>query len=464
MKRKHIWIPLFVFIGAGIVSLIASIIDFKVANPALAYSSQTIQFDYDGASEGNDPDGNAFDPVNFLSDDIIETALTKSEINVSVDDVRPYIAMENVVPQNLLKELTTYEKVLSSGDDGNNRPITSKDYHPVRYKFIVYQNKMISQGKLNKFVENIADEYNNTFYATYKKSFAQETYNSLFNIDNYDYIYQSQIYVSRINILMDYASSIQAEHEDFTYTDDKGVTKSFRDLILKGQQLIGTDSSKINNIIILNALSKDVGRLKDYYSYLLEQLNYDKVKYTADYNAVTVQLIGTNQEDTEEGHKDDYKINPTVYVGTGENVIQVQDDTAATYNSLLSKQINLKNIINGIDKTIADYTDILDKLNHATPGSTAEATVNAMLAQLGQDYKDLDEFFQALVEAYNAKYVKEGVTSKTAVKYSSTSIFSGSFIVHTIKVAAPIMLTTMLGISIFYLVWVIRKEKQKKAA
>ena len=460
MKRKHIWIPLFVFIGAGIVSLIASIIDFKVANPTLAYSSQTIQFDYDGASEGNDPDGNSFDPVNFLSDDIIETALAKSEINVSVDDVRPYIAMENVVPQNLLKELTTYEKVLSSGDDGNNRPITSKDYHPVRYKFIVYQNKMISQGKLNKFVENIVDEYNNTFYATYKKSFAQETYNSLFNIDNYDYIYQSQIYVSRINILMDYASSIQAEHEDFTYTDDKGVTKSFKDLILKGQQLIGTDSSKINNIIILNALSKDVGRLKDYYSYLLEQLNYDKVKYTADYNAVTVQLIGTNQEDTEEGHKDDYKINPTVYVGTGENVIQVQDDTAATYNSLLSKQINLKNTINGIDKTIADYTDILDKLNHATPGSTAEATVNTMLAQLGQDYKDLDEFFQVLVEAYNAKYVKEGVTSKTAVKYSSTSIFSGSFIVHTIKVAAPIMLTTMLGIAIFYLVRTIRKEKK----
>ena len=464
MKRKHIWIPLFVFIGAGIISLIASIIDFKVVNPALAYSSQTIQFDYDGASEGNDPDGNAFDPVNFLSDDIIETALAKSEINVSVDDVRPYIAMENVVPQNLLKELTTYEKVLSSGDDGNNRPITSKDYHPVRYKFIVYQNKMISQGKLNKFVENIVDEYNNTFYATYKKSFAQETYNSLFNIDNYDYIYQSQIYASRINILMDYASSIQAEHEDFTYTDDKGVTKSFKDLILKGQQLIGTDSSKINNIIILNALSKDVDRLKDYYSYLLEQLNYDKVKYTADYNAVTVQLIGTNQEDTEEGHKDDYKINPTVYVGTGENVIQVQDDTAATYNSLLSKQINLKNTINGIDKTIADYTDILDKLNHATPGSTAEATVNTMLAQLGQDYKDLDEFFRVLVEAYNAKYIKEGVTSKTAVKYSSTSIFSGSFIVHTVKVAAPIMLATMLGIAIFYLVRAIRKEKEVKAA
>ncbi len=462
MKNKHIWIPLFIFLGAGIVSLITSIIDFKVVNPALAYSAQTIQFDYDGASEGKDPDGNIFDPVGFLSDDILEAALTKSELNISVDDVRPYIAMENVVPQNLLKELTTYEKVLSSGDDGNNRPITSKDYHPVRYRFVVYQNKMIPQGKLNKFVENIVDEYNDTFYATYKKSFVQETYNDLFNIDNYDYIYQSQIYVARINILMNYAASIQAEHEDFTYLDTNGTTKSFNDLILKGQQLISTDSSKINNIIILNALSKDVDRLKGYYTYLLEQLNYDKVKYTSDYDAVTIQLIGTNQEDTEDGHKDDYAINPTVYVGTGENVIQVQDDTAVTYNNLLSKQIGLKNTINGINKTITDYTDILDKLNHAVPGSTAEATVNNMLIQLGQDYKDLDEFFHILVEAYNAKYVKEGVTSKTAVKYSSTSIFSSSFIVHTVKVAAPIMLTTMLGIVIFYLVRAIKKEKEAK--
>ena len=107
MKNKHIWIPLFVFIGAGIVSLITSIIDYKVVNPALAYSSQTIQFNYNGASDGLDPDGHSFDPIGFLSDDVIEEALNKSGLTVSVDDVRPYIAMENIVPQNLLKELTS---------------------------------------------------------------------------------------------------------------------------------------------------------------------------------------------------------------------------------------------------------------------------------------------------------------------------------------------------------------------
>ncbi len=455
MKNKHIWIPLFVFIGAGVVSLITSIIDYKVVNPALAYSSQSIQFNYDGASDGLDPDGHSFDPIGFLSDDVIEDALAKSNLDISVDDVRPYIAMENIVPQNLLKELTSYEKILVTDEkNGDNRPISSKDYHPVRYRFIVYQNKMMSKGKLNEFVANIVDEYNATFYETYKKSFTQNTYDDLFDLDGYDYIYQSQIYAARINVLMSYASSIQAEHEDFV-VNVNGVDKKFTDLVLKGQQLIGTDSSKINNIIILNALSKDVGRLKDYYTFLLENLNYDKVKYTKDYNAVTNQLIGDPADPD-----DDYKINPTVYVGTGENVIQVQDNTASTYNTLLNKQISLANTITGIDKTIADYQDILDKLNAAVPGTTAEETVKTMITNLGKDYQDLDALFQVLVDAYNEKYVKEGVTSKTAVRYNSASILSGSFIVHTVKVAAPIMLATMLGIAIFYLVRTIRKEKE----
>ena len=457
MKNKHIFIPLFVFLGAGVVSLIASIIDYKAVNPALAYSSQTIQFNYDGASDGNDPDGHSFDPIGFLTDDVIEAALAKSELNYKVEDVRPYIAMENVVPQNLLKELTSYEKLLSDDTDESGRPITSKDYHPVRYKFVVYENKMMSKSKLNTFVTNIVDEYNNTFYKTYKKSFTEDTYKDLFNMDGYDYIYQNQIYVARIKVLMNYARSIYDEHADFT-VEVNGVNKSFNDLCLKAEQLINTDSPKINNIIVLNALSTDIDRLKDYYTYLLETLNYDKVKVTADYNAVVTQLIGDPADPD-----DDYKINDTVYVGTGENVISVQDDTAATYNNLLSQQISLANQMTSIDKTIADYTDILDKLEHAVAGGETEQTVKDMISKLGSDYQDLDALFETLVSAYNEKYVKKGVTSKTVVKYNSASIFSSSFIVRAIKIAAPIMLTTMLGIAIFYLVRAIRKEKEAKA-
>ena len=74
MKNKHIFIPLFIFLGAGVVSLTASIIDFTTVNKQLSYSSEMIQFNYNGASDGLDPDGNSFDAVNFMTDDVVSKA------------------------------------------------------------------------------------------------------------------------------------------------------------------------------------------------------------------------------------------------------------------------------------------------------------------------------------------------------------------------------------------------------
>ena len=62
---------------------------------------------------------------------------------------------------------------------------------------------------------------------------------------------------------MNYANTIYNEHDDFI-VDVNGVNKSFKDLNLKAEFYINTDSSKINNLIINNNLSKDVDRLKDY--------------------------------------------------------------------------------------------------------------------------------------------------------------------------------------------------------
>lgn len=455
MKNKHIFIPLFVFLGAGVVSLVASIIDYTAVNPALAYSSETIQFNYDGASDGLDPNGNLFDPVGFLNDEVIENALAKSELTYSVDDVRPYIAMENVVPKNILEELTSYEEILGDGEGSRN--ISSKDYHPVRYRFVVYHklDSKLSKAKLNEFVDNIVDEYNASFYETYKKSFTENMFEDIFDMDGYDYIYQSQIYVSKLRVLMNYANEIYQEHDDFVINVD-GVDKSFKDLYLKAEFYINTDSSKINNLIINNALSKDVERLKDYYTYLIEQIDYDLTKYSADLASVQAQ-IGTN---TPSDPSDDYKINPTVYVGTGENVIKVQDETANTFNSLLNRQVSISSTIASLNKTKADYQDILDTLNSASGDATAEARVQEMLTKLGTDYQELDAFFNKIIEEYNAKYLKEGVVAKSTLKYNSASIISSGFIVRTIKIAAPIMLATMFGIAVFYIVWVIRKDKK----
>ena len=442
MKNKHIWIPAFVLIGACVVGLVYSTVDYKGVNKAPSYSSGVIQFNYDGASDGKDPNGNSFNPVSFLTDDVIENALVKSELTTyTVADVKPYISLQNIVPENIVSEIVNHENIV---DKDSSRVINSNDYHPVRYRFTAYQNmgKGLSKTKLNTLLDNVIDEYCYKFYTIFKKSFVDDAYIDLLDIDNYDYTYQNQIISARLEVLMDYAEAIYEEHGDFLING-----KSFKDVYLKAKALIDTDASKIHNLIVANALSKDVEKLKDYYTYLIERLNFDKTKYTSDLKEITAQVT-------------DFEIDSTVYVGTGENVIKVESNSAETYNALLSKQIAAANKITSIEKQIAYYTNILDTLEHPIGGSAPEETVKTMIASLKEDYGDVQEMFTEMIERYNNEYILRDSIVKSKASYYTDSIFSIDFAVHTFKKSAIFVLTALLGISIYYLSRAIRKEKK----
>ncbi len=440
MKNKHIFIPLFVFIGACVVSLAYSIIDYKVINKQPSYSYETIQFNYDGASDGKDPNGNPFDAVSFLTDDVLSEAIANAGLSYEVKDLRNNIIVTNIVPKNIVEEIESYESVT---DKEATKEITSNDYHPTRYKFTLYQDLdgKLSKNDLNKLLSNVVDSYCNKFYATYKKSYDGSVYGDLFTLDEYDYIFQSQIYSSRLAVLMDYARSLYNEHNDFQVDE-----RTFEDIYLAGNQITSSYVNRINNLITLKALSTDLPRLKSYYEYKIEMLNYDKTKYTADLATVSAQVAA-------------YEKDATVYAGTGENTLKIESSSGATYNGLLARQIELSNTLAAIDTEIAEYTAILDDIDHASSTQEDYDLVESYLTRLGESFTGLEKKFGEFIEQYNEAYLKDG-TSKTSVLYKNSSIFSGSFITHTIKVAAPIMLATMLGIAIYYLSREIRKEKK----
>lgn len=440
MKNKHILIPLFVFVGACVVSLAYSIIDYKVINKQPSYSYETVQFNFDGASDGKDPNGNPFNAVSFLTDDIIEEALQTSGLSYSVEDVKDNVIVTNVVPKGIVEEIDSYASVT---DKEATQEITSKDYHPTKYRFALYQDldNKLSKQQLNGFLSNIVDSYCNKFYATYKKSFNNEIYDSIFVVNDYDYVFQSQIYSNKISVLMSYAASLYNEHTDFEVDD-----RTFYDIYLAGDQIANSYVNRINTLITLKSLSKDLSRLKSYYEYKIEILQYDKTKYTSDLAVVSAQVAA-------------YEKDSTIYAGTGENIVKIESNSAATYNNLLAKQIELSNKIAAIDTEITDYQAILNDIALAASTQEDYDLVELYLNRLGTSFSALEDTFEDFIEEYNEVYLKDG-TSKTEVLYKSNSIFSGSFITHTIKVAAPIMLTVALGIAIYCLVMEIRKIKK----
>ena len=440
-NKKYIFIPLFIFIGACVIALATSFISFKADNSNKAYSYQVIQLDYDGASDGVDPNGNSFNPVLFLTDGVILEGLKRSGLDskYEVSEVRKQLVMSNVVPKGIVDEINSYTKLL----DGNGK-VSSSDYHPVRYSFALYHDldKKLSSKELNELLKNIVDSYCEAFYSTYAKVYDTTAYNNIYAMENYDYVYQVEVFTNKMNILANLSRTIYAIHEDFAVD-----TKSFYDIAYKCDKIISNDVAKINTIIILNALSKDIDRLKDYYNYKIEMLNYDKTKYTADLASVTTQV-------------NNYEKDSTVYVGSGENVIKVESNSSATYNALLTKQISLANQIASINASISEYQSILTDINNGVATDADYTLVQNLISKLDSDYTALEEDFNKLLDAYNEKYVSNKIITVNEVNYVSTKLISTSFIVRCIKVGAPIVLATMLGICIYYLVRSSKKREE----
>ena len=441
MKNKHIYIPLFVFLGAGLVSLIASVIDFKGPNKQLSYAAATVQFNHDGASDGLDPNGRSFDARNFMTDDVIEKAFQDSglvDADFDVEAVKQYIAIENVVPKNIVKEINSYESILDVQNPSTDK-ITTKDYHPVRYRIVVYQDLGVSGGKLNELVKNLVDEYVAKFNDVYTNTLDKTAFDALLNFDEYDYSYQTQLLSRKISVIMNFGSELHARHNDFSKND-----VSFRDLNAMGSQYIENLSS-IDSYINLKSVTKNPQRLKDYYNYQLELLQKDYDKYQKDLQEVSTELNG-------------YTIDKTVYVANGETLVPVGNNSAETYDALVSRKLSLENTVASLSAEIADITTLRDKIDNVTPQEINN--VETRIASIKAKYEQLENDFTELLSAYNAKYMGEDVVTKGAVRYSSSSLLSMSFIVHTVKVALPIMLITMLGIAIYYLARTIRKEKK----
>lgn len=446
MKNKHLWIPLFVFLGAGVVSLVASIIDFKGVNPQLSYSSEMIQLNYNGASDGLDPNGDSFDAVNFMTDDVVESALAASNLSgdkYELERVKQYIAIENVVPKNIVKEINSYDSVLTGGA---TTKISTKDYHPVRYRFIVYQglDNGLSSKSLNEFTSNLVKEYRAKFTATYQKSFNKEAYDELLAFDSYDYQYQTQILARKIDLVNSYAKDLFDKHNDFVCEDGK----AFDYIVARANDLAGSISS-IDQIVTYRAISKDPAQLKDYYDYRLKELGYEKDKYTADLANIEQQIA-------------DYHKYEDTLIGSGETVITVPGNSVETYDALLAKRIEIQAALANINTQIADITDLKARVDTVTQAD--RDNVEARILEIKTLYETLEEDFVKMLGEYNTTYVGKKAVAYSKVTYQSSSLFSTTFIVRAIKIAAPIMLTIMLGITIFYLIRVIRKERKVKKA
>ncbi len=431
-----------------VIGLVSGLLQYLVFNPSRSYTSASYEFLYDGASKGLDPNGEVFDPIDFVTEDVISESLSNLgyESKYEAKDILTNLSVKAYVPKGILKQITSYDSLVDT--EGATTEILSNSYHATRYSFILYNDfdKKLSKDKVNELLEEIIKNYTNAFYECYKNNYDLTNYGeALPDIDDAaDYIYQVQSLSTKFSLLSKYANELYNRHNEFSYNN-----LSFRDISLKCSSIVSNDVAKINYSINLNALSKDLNRLKDYYNYKILDLNYYKVKYESDLASLT-SIVNS------------YKKDSTIYISSGDSVIKVDSNSASTYDALLQRKLSLSASIENIKTRINDYTNRLADIEVSTTSTDEYTLLENNISKLSTNYNNLEQSFKELLEEYNKQYVLNGTVKYSKAGFSSNSIISGSFIVTCIKSTAPLVLVTLLAMSCVCFVRNVKKNKEEE--
>ena len=257
--------------------------------------------------------------------------------------------------------------------------------------------------------------------------------------DTFDYTYQTKILMNKVNVIVNYANDLFNKRNSFV---SPSLNKNFDQISSDGLDILGVIDNA-DKIISYRAISKDPETLKDYFDYEIKVLEYEQVKYNADLQNVKDQ-IGNY-------HKDD-----TTYIGSGETVITVTTNSGETYDALLARKIEIENKLADIGTQITNYQDLKVRVDAVTAND--RQNIETRISDIKKKYTVLETEFSKMLEEYNEEYMGENVVTYSDVTYQSSSLFSSAFISRAIKIAAPIMLSTMLGIAIYYLVREAKKQ------
>ncbi len=464
-ERKTHWFrnTLITLVICGILGMILAAVLFFLVDPGKTTASALIQFSFDGAADGAGPNGIKITADGLTSDEVIQEALQAEglEGQYAVEDIRSSITVTGVYPENITKQMTTYESLM---DFTANRELSISEYHPTLYRVSLSNqfDKKISQANLEGLLKNILEGFRNYFTNHYSYTFSpmenMEEY-----LSSYDYVQQLDIIEDWINEEELYAQEMY-EKEPLFLLNGKG----FNDIYVQLENLINSDISRLSSTITMNALTRDTERLVTQYQFEIREQN-----------------IKLEKQETRLEHVDEllasYEKNEIIYLSTADSLTKIDGNSSETYDALVQERKNVSDGITQIKSRIETYqlklSDLLkntarqtvqpvpentmqtgeteDEAEQALPKMTdeelartaaaAEEASAYQVAALERDIRTLlgkldavNKTFTEMLRAYNEQELNEATISIFSYRYDIPKVLSGAFIKQVIKCAGPL--------------------------
>ena len=317
--------------------------------------SVTLQMSFDGSADGIAPNGYRFDVAEILSDEVLSAALKASSLDgkYTVEDIRKRVTVAGRYPADIVTQTMSYDSLLNFTA---NRKLTIDKFHPTQFTITLTNSaaNRLTQAQMQSLLENIIAEYRTYFAEVSVMGRTDES--KTFDLANYDYAQQLEIIERRIRIMENYATEMYEKEPSF-----RSVDGGFNDIVVRLNNLINNDISRISAKLTLNALTKDPERLLSQYRYELKNLNNQ-----LDAQSKVLNLVDRMVEAYEKAD--------ILYISTQDALTKIDGNSSKTYDKLVEIR---KDIADSNTKLNSRKEDILLKLQDLLGGVDSNVVVNS---------------------------------------------------------------------------------------
>lgn len=429
---------------AIVVGILASV-KVYVSSSSNGSVSALVNFSFDGIEEGLDPSGNKFDIYEMKNSDNIKSALEKSGLDSSDEnilEIKNNISIDGTVPDNIIDEITHYDSIV--GSDGINSYTTIKDtsYNPTQFVInFKYRNAGLSKKEGADLINNVVDEYKTYFYNTY--GYNKSIEESLLSIDYEDYDYSEAVDIidSSLNSMKVYVDSLAKNDNTRFVSSQTGY--SFSDISDAIDTLRSENVGWISSYIVSNNITKNKNDLINYYQFKIDDLTRVKQSYQEQLNNVTDAITK-------------YKKTNTVVLGVGNdsqeyNYSQPSDE----YDELVKKKVTYQTNISNSDEKIKLYKERMERLKTSNNPKVNEEQMDSYFDDIDNRINNLvadlkttaTEYYEdvALYNAYQiVTYAKSSALSSLKVLLSSSKeIIAYQLILLSMFILASLILSIL---------------------
>ena len=442
LKKLGKWNLLIIAI---ILGLILSLVNFLIINPSKEYASTGFVLLYSGAEKGEAPNGQSFSIDVIKSEDFLKDVLEKAGLadKMTVAELAENMTVRGSYPANIIEQIKSWDSLLTSDP---TRVVSLSDYYPTTFGISIvneFENKL-SKSQLTGLLSTLVEEYKTKYQKIYGAGVEWDDLGEVFDTDSRDYAQAVELLSVKCDLVDKHSQALYEVKQTF---ENDGVT--FLTLSTRAKSILSNDLQSLSAMITLNALSKDTEALRQKYVYE---------------DDIQIRKLVALTKELEEVEKliDSYEKDSTIYLGSGDKIIEVKGNSKETYEQLVNEKTRLASEINETRITINDIESRIADIDANAEGTPVDGSVlEKAIAAASKKIDALIADFDALTKAYDEEYASTSSIRSSAVEYHGNSIASGSFIRALIKSEAPLCAIALIVILIIGLIADGRKSGKK---